>query len=117
MNSPEWGPLGQMVYERTYSRPVGDRFETWDETVKRVVQGNCALLSGDFAPAEYEELLLEDLFLRFQALPAGRHLWVSGVEGRQYLFNCHVAGWGPDLHNHFTWLFSELLKGGGVGAN
>ena len=117
MKTPEWGPLGQMVYERTYSRPVDDRFETWDETVKRVVQGNCALLSGDFAPAEYEELLLEDLFLRFQALPAGRHLWVSGVEGRQYLFNCHISGWGPDLHNHFTWLFSELLKGGGVGAN
>ena len=61
--------------------------------------------------------MLEDLFLRFQALPAGRHLWVSGVEGRQFLFNCHTAGWGPRLHNHFTWLFNELLKGGGVGAN
>ena len=68
MNSPEWGPLGQMVFERTYSRPVGDRFEEWDETVKRVVQGNCALVDSEFTPAEYEELLLEDLFQRFQAL-------------------------------------------------
>ncbi|TMZ63748.1 hypothetical protein EMG21_29555, partial [Klebsiella pneumoniae] len=24
----------------------------------------------------------------FKILPAGRHLWASGVEGRQYLFNC-----------------------------
>jgi ribonucleoside-triphosphate reductase len=113
----QWGPLGEMVFNRTYSRRVDDRHETWQETIKRVVRGNCSLLDEDFEPSEYEELMLEDLFLRFQALPAGRHLWVSGVEGRQYLFNCHTVGWGPRLHNHFTWLFSELLKGGGVGAN
>ena len=113
----EWGPLGELVFNRTYSRRIEDRHETWEETIKRVVQGNCSLLDDDHEPSEYEQLLLEDLFLRFQALPAGRHLWVSGVEGRQFLFNCHTAGWGPRLHNHFTWLFNELLKGGGVGAN
>ena len=113
----EWGPLGEMVFNRTYSRRIDDRHETWQETIKRVVRGNCSLLEEDFEPSEYEELMLEDLFLRMQALPAGRHLWVSGVEGRQFLFNCHTAGWGPELHNHFTWMFNELLKGGGVGAN
>ena len=112
-----WGPLGEMVYNRTYSRRVGDRFETWPETVKRVIEGNCKLVGEDHMPSEYEELHLKDLLENLKICPAGRHLWVSGVEGRQYLFNCHTAGWGPDLHNHFTWSFSELLKGGGLGSN
>ena len=113
----EWGPLGELVFNRTYSRRIDDRHETWEETVKRVVEGNCSLLDAENDPSEYEQLILEDLFLRFKILPAGRHLWVSGVEGRQFLFNCHTAGWGPRLHNHFTWLFNETMKGGGVGAN
>ena len=35
-----WGPLGEDVFNRTYARRKGDRLETWDEMVSRVVEGN-----------------------------------------------------------------------------
>ena len=40
----EWGPLGEQVYARTYSRRMNNRRETWNETVSRVVQGNLELV-------------------------------------------------------------------------
>jgi len=54
---------------------------------------------------------------QFKILPAGRHLWASGVKGRQYLFNCHVAGWGEKPSDHFAFTFLRLMEGGGVGSN
>ena len=112
-----WGPLGQAVFERTYSRRKPDgTSETWDDTVARVVHGNLALVD----PAHHlddEAERLTELISDFAVLPGGRHLWVSGVPGRQFLYNCHRAGWGEHLADHFTFMFSELMKGGGVGAN
>jgi ribonucleoside-triphosphate reductase len=113
----QWGPNGQEVFERTYARtkPDGTK-ETWEDTVARVVDGNLALVPVRYhLPSERERLY--SLILNFHAIPAGRHLWTSGVPGRQYNRNCHRAGWGPRLSDHFTFLFSELMKGGGVGAN
>ncbi|MGP3686274.1 ribonucleoside-triphosphate reductase, adenosylcobalamin-dependent [Streptomyces sp. IBSNAI002] len=117
-----FGPTGQTVYERTYSRtkPDGSR-ETWPETVSRVAAGNLALVYGpaedwsDEVRAEHDELVTA--MNRFAILPAGRHLWASGVKGRQYLFNCHVSGWGDKLSRHFEFSFMRLMEGGGVGAN
>jgi len=86
-----WGPTGKLVYERTYSRtkPDGTK-ETWPETVQRVVDGNLALVPPHrHLPNERERLI--ELITDFKVLPAGRHLWASGVPGRQYLFNC-VSG-------------------------
>lgn len=121
---PEYtfGPTGQVVYERTYSRTQADGSkETWPDTVDRVVTGNLALVYG---PRETwsEEVLseytrLRAYMLRFAIIPAGRHLWASGVKGRQYLFNCHVSGWGEKLSDHFEFTFLRLMEGGGVGAN
>lgn len=118
-----WGPSGQAVYERTYSRtkPDGTK-ETWPETVARVVDGNLALVHGTDQAAWPESVLDERERLRyymerFAVIPAGRHLWASGVKGRQYLFNCHVAGWGDQLSEHFWFTFLRLMEGGGVGAN
>lgn len=111
-----WGPLGEQVYARTYSRRMNNRRETWNETVSRVVQGNLELVEPhEIEPDEGQALT--ELFLELAALPAGRHLWVGGVPGRQYLFNCHRAGFGPRLADHFCFTFDELMKGGGVGAN
>lgn len=54
----------------------------------------------------------------FKILPAGRHLWASGVKGRQYLFNCHIAPWDVKRpERHFSFVFLRLMEGGGVGAN
>lgn len=115
--SPAWGPTGKEVYERTYQRVKADgELETWADTVRRVVKGNISLVPGERI-SEGEEEELYDLIYNFRALPAGRHLWMSGVEGRQFLFNCYVSGWGDRLSDHFAFTFNQLMEGGGVGAN
>ena len=89
--SVPFGPTGEVVYNRTYSRTKEDGTkETWPETVRRVAEGNLRLVYGEgFWPQEvlheYERLVyyMENMAL----LPAGRHLWATGVPGRQYLFN------------------------------
>jgi adenosylcobalamin-dependent ribonucleoside-triphosphate reductase len=116
-HSPNFGPTGETVYERTYQRvkPNGQR-ETWLDTVTRVVDGNLSLVPEKHRlPGEREKLI--QLMYDFKVLPAGRHLWASGVPGRQYLFNCHVSGWGDKLSTHFEFTFMRLMEGGGVGAN
>lgn len=117
MSDIPWGPTGELVYNRTYSRvkPDGSR-ETWPETVRRVVDGNLALVDKRFeAPGEREALgrMMQD----FKILPAGRHLWASGVKNAQHLFNCWVSGWPEKPSDHFQFTFMRLMEGGGVGAN
>ena len=113
---PSWGPLGQQVFNRTYSRPTAEGSESWQQTVSRVVEGNLDLVDAQhIEPLEATNLARH--FENFSALPAGRHLWVSGVPGRQFLFNCHRSGFGPNLADHFCFTFDELMKGGGVGSN
>lgn len=113
----EFGPTGQLVYDRTYSRvkPDGTK-ETWPETVKRVVDGNLALVDARYElPGEREALgrMMED----FKILPAGRHIWASGVKNAEHLFNCWVAGWTDRPADHFAFTFMRLMEGGGVGAS
>lgn len=122
MNIP-WGPVGKAVFERTYSRETSPGiFETWPETVRRVARGNMAFVYGPdkslWSPEiirEYQQLV--NLMDGFAVMPAGRQLNATGVEGRQYLFNCHVAGWGKAFSEHFGFTFMRLVEGGGVGAN
>ncbi|QGJ92217.1 ribonucleotide reductase [Mycobacterium phage MarysWell] len=112
-----WGPTGELVYNRTYSRtkPDGSR-ETWPETVRRVVDGNLALVDSRYhLQGERDELIR--LMEEFKILPGGRHLWASGVKNAQHLFNCWVAGWTARPSDHFEFTFMRLMEGGGVGAN
>lgn len=112
-----WGPTGKLVYERTYARtrPDGTK-ETWPETVSRVVDGNLGLVDPRYVmDGEREELIR--LISEFKLLPAGRHLWASGVKGAQHLFNCWVSGWTENPSDHFEFTFMRLMEGGGVGAN
>lgn len=81
-------PLGQLVYDRTYSRPTDDEGgkETWPETIVRTVDGNLSLVAPQYIePGEREKLI--HLFSQRIALPAGRHLWASGT-GSNALSNC-----------------------------
>jgi ribonucleoside-triphosphate reductase len=114
---PQWGPIGREVYERTYRRvkPSGEH-ETWGDTVERVVKGNLALVPVQHIEKN-EAKKLKELLYNFKVIPGGRHLWVSGVEGRQFLFNCHRAGWTADIADHFSFTYDQLMQGGGVGAN
>lgn len=114
----KWGSSGETVYNRTYSRTKLDGTkETWPETVTRVVDGNLGLRPDGsvLLPGERDDLIR--LMTEFKILPGGRHLWMSGVPGRQFLFNCHVSGWTEDIEDHFSFTFLRLMEGGGVGAN
>lgn len=123
MTQIQWGPAGETVYNRTYSRKLPDGSnEQWPDTVRRVVDGNLALVYGDDVSEWSESVLAEraeliDAIEHFRILPAGRHLWASGVKGRQYLMNCWTSGWGDKLSDHFEFTFMRLMEGGGVGAN
>ncbi|MDP6077928.1 MAG: ribonucleoside-triphosphate reductase, adenosylcobalamin-dependent [Acidimicrobiales bacterium] len=116
MNSV-FGPLGRLVYNRTYSRRLLDgTHEDWPDTVRRVVAGNCALVPDEFIqPGERERLT--DLIESMALLPGGRHLYSTGVPGRQFSFNCHHTGWGERLRDHCGFLMNVLMTGGGSGSS
>lgn len=109
----EWGPIGEDVYRRTYSRQqVDGSYETWPDTVARVVGGSTAV--GRTYPGEAERLI--ELISEFKMLPAGRHLWITGT-GLPYTRNCFRAPWTGRLADHFEFMADQLLTGGGLGAN
>jgi ribonucleoside-triphosphate reductase len=129
---PVWGPIGKAVYERSYSRniveadgsvspgwiwkvPEGRTSEVWAETARRVVLGNLAYAPTESAlPWEAEGLFR--MIFEMKILPAGRHLWMTGVPGAA-LKNCHRAGWSNDVTDHFRFMATQLFQGGGVGSN
>lgn len=113
-----WGPIGETVYKRSYSQVMANgKKETYPDTVVRAVDGNLSLVDPKFIEPEERNKLLH-MLLTFSALPAGRHLNASGMKGRQFLFNCHAAGWDPEKpEDHFGFTFDELMMGGGVGSN
>lgn len=111
--SIKWGPIGEDVYRRTYSRQQADgTFETWPDTVSRVVCGSTCV--GQVKSNEAERLI--ELITSFKMLPAGRHLWITGT-GLPYTRNCFRAPWTERLADHFEFMADQLLTGGGVGAN
>lgn len=120
--SPNFGPTGEVVFDRSYSRtkPDGSK-ENWFETTDRVIKGNLGLVYGtpdtwnDSVRLEYD--MLKQMMDDFYIVPAGRHLWASGVPGRQFLFNCHVSHWNEEITDHFDFTFMRLMEGGGVGTN
>jgi len=108
-----WGPIGEDVYRRTYSRKQADgTYETWPDTVARVVSGSTSV--GHVNPDEV--VRLTELITSFKMLPAGRHLWITGT-GLPYTRNCFRAPWSNRLADHFEFMADQLLTGGGVGAN
>ena len=114
---PTFGPIGQEVFERTYARELPDgRKETWAETCRRVVVGSLSYVDRSlWLPDEDVELFR--LVYSFAAVPAGRHLWVTGTESSKMSHNCFVSGYGARPSDHFSYLAARLFEGGGVGAN
>jgi ribonucleotide reductase alpha subunit len=123
---PPWGAIGREVYERTYSRDIpvtgaggavlGTRKEVWAETVRRVVMGSLSLVD----PVHWHQTEDVDLFrliYEFKAVPAGRHLWVTGTESAHMSRNCWAAGFSERTSGHFRFTAARLFEGGGVGAN
>lgn len=115
----------QVITRRTYNRPTSDdgkQFETWQETVARVIDHQEWLwqraVGRDLNDVEYAELYdLEQLMLDRKVLMSGRTLWLGGTnvaktrEASQ--FNCsftHVETIYDVVD--VLWL---LLQGCGVG--
>jgi ribonucleoside-triphosphate reductase len=123
MNSPS--TRAQVITRRTYNRPTSDdgkEFETWQETVARVIDHQewlwARAVDRDLNDVEYAELYdLEQLMLDRKVLMSGRTLWLGGTnvaktrEASQ--FNCsftHVETIYDVVD--VLWL---LLQGCGVG--
>ncbi|MBI1694774.1 ribonucleoside-triphosphate reductase, adenosylcobalamin-dependent [Lactobacillus crispatus] len=144
---PHWGELGWVTYKRTYARwlPDQNRAENWDETVKRVIEGNINLdprLHDNPSAEVITELTNEAqklfrLVYGLAATPSGRNLWISGTDYQKRngdsLNNCWFIAIRPQKYGDshivpaylnpeqkavsmpFSFLFDQLMKGGGVG--
>jgi ribonucleotide reductase alpha subunit len=118
--TPPWGPIGYIVYKRTYARPVAgeNRTEEWWETVHRCCNGILSL-GGKFTQQEIE--ILYDKVFNLKCCFSGRALWQLGTRtvekiGGDSLMNC----WGTAVNDPikiFCFVFDELMLGGGVGFN
>ncbi len=115
----------QVITRRTYNRPTSDdgkQFETWQETVARVIDHQAWLweraLGRELNDEEYAELYdLEQLMLDRKVLMSGRTLWLGGTQVAKTReasqFNCsftHVETVYDVVD--VLWL---LLQGCGVG--
>lgn len=115
----------KVITRRTYNRPLNDEgtvFETWDQTVSRVIQHQKWLWERaqgrDLDRDQRSELneLMELLLFR-KASTSGRTLWLGGTPLSQKReasqFNC-AFGRAETVHDivDFFWL---LLQGCGVG--
>ncbi|QAY18110.1 ribonucleoside-triphosphate reductase [Thermus phage TSP4] len=113
---PDFGPIGEIIYLRTYSRylPELGRRENWDETVDRV-----ARFSTSLAPSPPgEEEALKQVLLNLKGFTAGRTLWIGGTpysqEGNgQAQFNC--AFMDVEEPKDFHDMVFLLMSGSGVG--
>lgn len=115
----------EVITRRTYNRPLDEengRFETWRETVARVIEHQAWLweraLGRDLNDVEHAELYdLEQLMLERKVLPSGRTLWLGGTKVAQTReasqFNCSFTNVETvyDVVD-VLWL---LLQGCGVG--
>ncbi len=146
--TPHWGELGWVTYKRTYARwiPEKQRTENWDETVKRVVEGNINLdprLHEDNVDPKVVDDLTEEakklykLIYGLGATPSGRNLWISGSSYQDRngdaLNNCWFIAVRPQPYGDshivpeylngrqkavsmpYSFMFDQLMKGGGVG--
>lgn len=112
-----FGGLGEIVYLRTYSRPVEgeNRNETWVETLKRVIDG--AVSIGTPYTQEEAERLFDHMF-NLRCSFSGRALWqlgtplVSKFNGTS-MNNCYFTN--IEKIEDFELLFDYLMLGGGVG--
>lgn len=115
-----WGPVGYVVYKRTYSRLREDlgRTEEWFETVERCVNGILAL-GGLFT--EDEACRLYDHVFNLRCSFSGRALWQLGTSnmeriGADSLQNCWAVAVNDPI-DPFCFCFNQLMLGGGVGFN
>ena len=112
-----FGGLGEIVYLRTYSRPIEElgRNEMWPETIQRVINGAIDI-GVDYTQAEAEQLF--DHMFNLRCSFSGRALWQLGTPlvkkfNAASLNNCYFVN--IETIEDFEFLFDHLMLGGGVG--
>ena len=129
-----FGGLGELVYERTYSRIKDDGVnEQWWETIKRVVEGCYNMqkrhiehngLGWNPQKAQRSAQEMYDRMWSMKFLPPGRGLWAMGsaiTEDRECfaaLNNCgfvSTKGIGQDFAKPFLFDMDASMLGVGVG--
>ena len=114
-----WGEVGYATYKRTYSRPIKDRTEEWEETVDRVIEACNKQLKCEFN--EHDQADIKRMMMQLKGTVAGRFLWQLGTKtvdrlGLPSLQNCAFVV-VDDPIRPFTWAFEMLMLGSGVGYN
>lgn len=112
-----FGGLGEIVYLRTYSRPLPEknRNEMWPETIQRVING--AIDIGVPYTQDEAERLFDHMF-NLRCSFSGRALWQLGTPlikkfNAASLNNCYFVN--IETLEDFEFLFDHLMLGGGVG--
>jgi ribonucleotide reductase alpha subunit len=112
-----FGGLGEVVYLRTYSRPIeeANRNETWTETITRAING-AVEIGTPFTKDEAEKLF--DHMFNLRCSLSGRALWQLGTPlvkkfNATSLNNCYFTN--IESIEDFELLFEYLMLGGGVG--
>lgn len=130
---PKFGPVGELVYVRTYSRelPNGKQEQFW-QTIQRVVEGvfliqkehcNDLKLHWNERKAQKSAQEMFERMWEFKFLPPGRGLWSMGTDfilnrSAAALFNCAFVSTkniDDDLSLPFAWSMDMSLLGVGVG--
>lgn len=141
---PQWGPLGYVVYKRTYARKTCDCIDSacehpteefW-QTCQRVIEGvyriqqrHCALMhtywDEDKAQRSAQEMF--ERMWQFKWLPPGRGLWMMGTDfvrerGSACLQNCAFVSTGnisqpKKFADPFCFLMDMSMLGVGVGGD
>lgn len=130
---PQWGPVGRVVYERTYSRRKDDgTYERFWETCVRVVEGAFSILKqhqrnnhlrfDDVEGQRKAQDMYERMFA-FKFLPPGRGLWFMGtkaleLKGSAALNNCgfvSTENLDVDFAEAFCALMDFSMLGVGMG--
>lgn len=114
-----------VITRRTYNRPLddsGDFFETWGQTVDRVIDHQRWLwerqIERELSPKEEAELAeLKGLMMSRKALTSGRTLWLGGTDVAKVReasqFNCSFTN-AETVYDAVDCLWL-LLQGCGVG--
>ena len=132
---PEWGPIGKVVYYRTYSRQTeNNRTEEYWQTLRRVVEGtftiqktHCDMLGLPWnqMKAQKSAQIMYNKMWEFKFLPPGRGLWAMGTDyiyqhGSAALNNCGFASTkdiATDFSGPFIFLMDMSMLGVGVGGD
>ena len=113
----DWSNLAKIIYRRTYSRNDFEQ-EIWEQTVRRVINGNIEKYRGtEFLEPNEEERLFYYLSKR-KAMPAGRGLWFSGTDAHKRLGGIGLSNcffFSADTVDNFVNSMDCLMLGGGVG--